>query len=204
MGETASTRPSLLIRVRDPRDADAWAQFVGLYGPLIYQFARRRRLQDADAADLTQTVLQAVAAGVRRLDYAPGRGSFRGWLFQIVRRHLWKLLARQRRGPRDCGGADGPRALENLPAREEEDLWEREYERRLFLWAAEQVRGRFEEATWQAFWRTAVEGQSPREAAAALGLSVGAVYTARSRVLDRLRKAIQDAQEDEGVPKGGP
>jgi RNA polymerase sigma-70 factor (ECF subfamily) len=204
MGETASTRPSLLIRVRDPRDADAWAQFVGLYGPLIYQYARRRRLQDADAADLTQTVLQAVAAGVRRLDYAPGHGSFRGWLFQIVRRQLWKLLARQRRTHGCCGDADAPQALENLPAREEEDLWEREYEQRMFLWAAEQVRGRFEEATWQAFWRTAVEGQSPREVAGALGLSVGAVYTARSRVLDRLRKAIQEVQEDEGVPKGGP
>jgi RNA polymerase sigma-70 factor (ECF subfamily) len=204
MGETASTRPSLLIRVRDPRDADAWAQFVGLYGPLIYQYARRRRLQDADAADLTQTVLQAVAAGVRRLDYAPGRGSFRGWLFQIVRRQLWKLLARQRRTHGGCGGADAPQVLENLPAREEEDLWEREYERRLFLWAAEQVRGRFEEATWQAFWRTAVEGQSPREVGQALGMSLGSVYTARSRVLGRLRKAIQEVQEDEGVPKGGP
>ena len=204
MGETASTRPSLLIRVRDPRDADAWAQFVGLYGPLIYQFARRRRLQDADAADLTQTVLQAVAAGVRRLDYAPSQGSFRGWLFQIVRRQLWKLLARQQRGPQARGGADRPQELESLPAREEEDLWEREHERRLFLWAAEQVRGRFEEATWQAFWRTAVEGQSPREVGQALGMSLGSVYTARSRVLGRLRKAIQEVQEDEGVPKGGP
>jgi RNA polymerase sigma-70 factor (ECF subfamily) len=204
MGDTAGTRPSLLIRVRDPRDAEAWAQFVGLYGPLIYRFARKRRLQDADAADLTQTVLQAVAGGVRRLDYDPRRGSFRGWLFQVVRRQLGKVLARERRAPRGGGGEGPRRALEEQPGRDDDQaLWDREYERRLFLWAAEQVRGAFEEATWQAFWRTAVEGKSPRETAESLGMTVGAVYTAKSRVLDRLRKAIQDVQDDEWSPKGG-
>src|SRR5437868_12955856 len=104
MGDAASTHPSLLLRIRDPGDRGAWAQFVELYGPLIYHFARKRRLQDADAADLTQVVLQAVAGAVERLDYDPRRGSFRGWLFQIVRHHLGKHLARQRRTPQ--GGGD--------------------------------------------------------------------------------------------------
>src|SRR5947209_11041798 len=199
MGDTVSTRPSLLLRVRDSGDCEAWSQFVELYGPLVYHFARKRRLQDADAADLTQTVLQAVAGGVRRLDYDPARGSFRGWLFQVVRRQLRKFLDRERRAPQGCGGPDAGKLLDNQPCRDEEALWDQEYERRLFLWAAEQVRDRFEEASWQAFWRTAVEGDGPRETALALGMSIGAVYTAKSRILDRIRKAIQD-QED--LPKG--
>src|SRR5215470_1143371 len=85
MGDAAGTRPSLLIRIRDPGDAEAWGQFVALYGPLIYQFARKQGLQDADAADLTQIVLQAVIDAMKRLDYDPERGSFRGWLYKVVR-----------------------------------------------------------------------------------------------------------------------
>jgi hypothetical protein len=76
MGDAASTRPRLLIRVRDPADAEAWGQFVALYGPLIYQFARKQGLQDADAADLTQIVLQAVLDAMKRLDYDPQRGVY--------------------------------------------------------------------------------------------------------------------------------
>src|SRR5262249_21150791 len=98
------TRPSLLIRVRDPQDAAAWQQFAALYEPLIYQFARKRGLQDADAADLTQIVLQAVSESIRRLDYDPQRGSFRGWLFVVVRNQLQKFRAQQRRAGGGTGG----------------------------------------------------------------------------------------------------
>jgi RNA polymerase sigma-70 factor (ECF subfamily) len=131
MGDPVSTRPSLLLRVRDPGDRDAWSQFVELYGPLIYQFARRRRLQDADAADLTQTVLQAVAAGVRRLEYDPRRGSFRGWLFGVVRRQMAKYRTRQRRQPRGTGDSGTQRRLEERPGPDGDEaaLWDQEYER---------------------------------------------------------------------------
>jgi RNA polymerase sigma-70 factor (ECF subfamily) len=165
---------------------------------LIYQFGRKRHLQDADAADLTQTVLQAVAGAVRSLDYDPRRGSFRGWLFRVVRNQLHKFLGRLRRSPLGTGDAAGQRLLEDLPAREVDEaaLWDREYQRQLFLWAAERVRGCFGERSWQAFWQTAVEARDPRETAAALGMSVGAVYTAKSRVLDRVRREIQQVHGD--------
>jgi RNA polymerase sigma-70 factor (ECF subfamily) len=198
MGDAPNTRPSLLLRVRDPADGEAWNQFVELYGPLIYRFARKRHLQDADAADLTQTVLQAVAGAVRSLEYDPRRGLFRGWLFRVVRNQLSKFLGRLRRFPTGTGDEAGQRLLEDLPAREEDEaaLWDREYERQLFLWAAERVRGCFTERSWQAFWRTAVEANDARETAAALGMSVGAVYTAKSRILDRVRKEIQQIHGD--------
>jgi RNA polymerase sigma-70 factor (ECF subfamily) len=184
------TRPSLLVRIRDAGDREAWRQFVEVYAPLVYKFARRRGLQDADAADLTQDVLQAVAGASKRLVYDPERGTFRAWLYTVARNKLRNLLlARQRRHE------DGnPALIDEQPAREEVEQWEREYEQRLFDWAADQVRGHFQGTTWRAFWMTAVEGRPAADAAAELGLSVGAVYIAKSRVLARLREEIQRIQ----------
>src|SRR6516225_4147415 len=85
MADSPNTRPSLLVRIRNAEDSQAWSQFVALYAPLVYGYARKRGMQDADAADLMQDVLRAVAGAAGRLEYDPLRGSFRGWLFTIVR-----------------------------------------------------------------------------------------------------------------------
>jgi RNA polymerase sigma-70 factor (ECF subfamily) len=197
MPDSEGTRPSLLIRVRDAGDSEAWQEFAAIYTPLIYRFARRRRLQDADVADLAQAVLGEVSQAVRRLDYDPRRGSFRGWLFRVVRNQFSKWRTRRRRGPVGSGDPAVEEALLGQPDREDEEaVWNREYQQQLFRWAAERVRVCFEDLSWQAFWRTAVEGQSPGEAAAALGLSLGAVYTAKSRILDRIRREIRQIQGD--------
>ena len=198
MGDSPGTRPSLLLRLRDAADHDAWRQFVALYGPLVYRFGRKRGLQDADAADLTQAVCQAVAGAAGRFDYDPRRGTFRAWLYRVVRNQLGKRLARQRREPTGAGGTDAHERLHEAPERDggEAALWEQEYRRQRFLWAAEQVRGGFEEASWHAFWRTAVEGRGAADVARELGLSVGAVYTAKSRVLDRIKRALDELQDE--------
>ncbi|HJN10352.1 MAG: hypothetical protein QGG09_11400 [Pirellulaceae bacterium] len=52
MAQLPETRNSLLLKVRDPADADAWIEFAAIYRPVIYRLARRRGLQDADAEDL--------------------------------------------------------------------------------------------------------------------------------------------------------
>src|SRR5438552_1369435 len=85
MPESPQTRASLLVRLRDGHDREAWRQFVDLYAPLVYGFARRRGLQDADAADLMQDVLRAVSGAAGRLDYDPAKGTFRSWLFTVTR-----------------------------------------------------------------------------------------------------------------------
>jgi hypothetical protein len=90
MGDSPVTRPSLLVRIRDSRDAQAWCQFVDIYAPLIHGYARKHGLQDADAADLTEDVLGIVARSIPKLEYDPKRGSFRGWLFTIVRKNQRK------------------------------------------------------------------------------------------------------------------
>ena len=197
MTQSDATRPSLLVRIRDARDREAWGQFVEVYAPLVYDMARRRGLQDADAADLTQDVLRSVAGAIGRLDYDPRRGTFRSWLFTVTRNALNTFFEAQRRLPRGSGDSAVQDWLANQPdSADESAVWDREYERRLLDVAAEQVRLEFENPTWQAFWRTAVEGQPAREAAEGLGMSVGAVYIARSRVLSRIKEKVAQLRDE--------
>jgi RNA polymerase sigma-70 factor (ECF subfamily) len=197
MADLPTTRPSLLVRLRDARDQEAWRQFVQLYGPVVYGYGRQRGLQDADAADLTQEVLRAVSTSVGRLDYDRRRGTFRGWLFAIAHHKLCDLLDRQRRHGQGSGDPAVQEWLEEQPDPAEDGaLWEQEYERWLFRWAAERVRPRFDAATWQAFWQTAVEGRSGKVVSEALGITVAAVYLARSRVMARLREQVRQVEED--------
>jgi RNA polymerase sigma-70 factor (ECF subfamily) len=198
MEETPATRASLLVRLRDPHDKDAWRQFTQVYASLVYGFARQRGLQDADAADLMQEVFRTVAGSIGRLDYDPQRGSFRGWLYTVTRNKLYNFLDGRRRRERGSGDPATQDLLDEQPGREDgtADLWDREYERRVFAWAVDQVRGEFQETTWQAFWLTAVEGQGAKEAGAKLGLSPGAVYVAKSRVLARLREQVRQLEDE--------
>jgi RNA polymerase sigma-70 factor (ECF subfamily) len=198
MGDSPSTRPSLLLRIRDSADHEAWGQFVRLYGPLVYRFARKRGLQDADATDMTQLVFQAVVREIQRLDYDPKRGTFRGWLFAVTRNQLGKQFARRIDRP---GGEEIEREeLADLPATEEEVAqWREEYQRQLFESACARIRGDVEDSSWQAFWQTAALGKSAQEVGEALGMSVGAIYTAKSRVLARLKAAVAELAEEEEV-----
>jgi RNA polymerase sigma-70 factor (ECF subfamily) len=193
------TRPSLLVRIRDARDVQAWQQFVKLYAPLVYGFARKRGLQDCDAADLTQDVLRAVAGAAGRFDYDPQRGSFRGWLFTVVRHKLQNFLASSQRRFPVTGDSGVQASLEEqvAPGQDEAALWNQETERQLLAQAIEQVRGRFQESSWQAFWQTAMEGRKASDVARALGISVAAVYMAKSRITAQLREQIQQLQAEE-------
>jgi RNA polymerase sigma-70 factor (ECF subfamily) len=193
MSETPPTRLSLLVRLRDSQDELAWAEFMDVYAPLLHGFICKQGLQDADAADLTQEVLHVVARSIKALDYDPRRGTFRGWLFTVVRNKLRTFLLQRRRHGRGSGDSAVQELLAEQPAPEEDlaDEWERECERRRFAWAAEHVRGEVQDSTWQAFWRTAVEGQRGQEVAAALGISVAAVYLAKSRVMVRLKEHLE-------------
>jgi RNA polymerase sigma-70 factor (ECF subfamily) len=196
MAEIPPTRASLLVRLRDPHDAVAWAELVDLYAPLVYGWARKQGLQDADAADLSQEVLGAVASAVGRLEYDPRRGAFRNWLFTIVRRKLSHWRAGQAGRPQGSGDTATHQLLAQCLAPPElEKEWESEHEQRVVAWACEQVRRDVSDATWQAFWRTAIDGQRGNQVAADLGLTVAAVYHARSRVLARLKALVASVQE---------
>ena len=196
MAEIPPTRASLLLRLRDLRDEAAWGEFVDLYGPVVYGFARKQGLQDADAADLGQEVLRAVAGAITRLDYDPRRGSFRNWLFTVVRSKLSNWRRAQRHRPQDPGATAAEVLLEQCPAPERQEAeWEAEWEQRVFAWACAEVRRHVTDTTWQAFWRTAIEDQPGKQVADDLGLSVAAVYLAHGRVLARLKELVRSAQQ---------
>ena len=204
MAEAPATQPSLLIRLGDKQDTVAWAQFVEVYAPLVYGFARKHGMQDADAADLTQEVMRAVAGAISRLEYDPRRGTFRSWLFTVVRNKFRNYLSNKTRKQMTTGGSSVQELLEAQPDRVDalQEQWDHEYDQRVFSWAVDRVKGSFTEKTWQAFWQVSVEGKNARDVARDVGISVGAVYIAKSRVLARLKEQIQLLQGEpleEGV-----
>jgi RNA polymerase sigma-70 factor (ECF subfamily) len=200
-----TTRGSLVLRLRNLDDQVAWGEFMEVYQPLVYRLARNKGLQDADAHDLCQEVFRAVASAIGCWDPDPARGRFRAWLSRIARNLIVNFLARQGRIPRGSGRTSVQELLEDLPARDAdaEQEFAMEFKRQAFLWAAERVRKEFTPSTWQAFWKTGVEGRPVDAVAKELALSPGAVYIARSRVLSRLRDRVRQLAQDSDIELGG-
>ncbi len=193
MVSTMETKPSLLVRVRDPLDAEAWRTFVSLYAPLVYRFGRRRSLQDADAADLTQEVMGEVSRAIRSFEYHPERGRFRDWLLIITRRRLIRFHEQRARKLELVPGSVLPE-----PAAEEttDPDWSDAFHARVLRVALHRIRPHFEASSWRAFERVWLEHRPAAEAADELSLSIEAVYMAKSRILRRLEEEVQDIAED--------
>lgn len=191
MTSAPETRPSLLVRLKNRADQQAWHEFGDIYRPVIVRLARRKGMQHEDAEDLAQQVLMAVARAIDRFQPDRARARFRTWLHTIAHNLILNAL---RRGRLDHASGDSAvlRLLEQQPARNDPDseLLRIEFQRELFRRAARQIRGEFQAKTWTAFWQTAVEGREPEQVAAELGKSPGAVYAARSRVMRRLREKL--------------
>jgi len=193
MAEPPLTRATLLARIRDGDDTDSWREFLRLYGPVVYGFARNRGLQDADAADMMQEVLRSVARNAGKLEYDPKRGTFRGWLYTVTRNKIYNFLTAGKNKTKAVGDSGNLERLESIADRNGDDSeaqWEIEYQRRLSSQAMDRVKHEFQPNTWKAFWGTAVDDRSADEVGKELKMSVGAVYVAKSRVISRLRDEI--------------
>lgn len=189
MSHDLLTQPSLLVRIRDARDAAAWRQFVEIYAPLIYGFLRKHGLQDADAADVAQDVLRTVAQSIGRWNYDQQRGTFRGWLLSVVHSRLTDHHRRQQRHNAAVhAAADVVQYANDCHSSAE---WDRDYERQLFHAAASQIRGDFSDSSWQAFWLAAVDGKPAQDIAATLNITPAAVYLAKARVMARIRQQLE-------------
>jgi RNA polymerase sigma factor (sigma-70 family) len=192
------TRASLLVQLRDGSNDAAWQEFVRLYSPVVYGFARNRGLQDADAADLMQDVMRSVMNAIGRFDYDRHQGTFRGWLFTITRNKVFNFLSARRIRPQASGDSGTSRLRAEKPDENtDSDQWEVEYQRRVASLAMDRVKGEFQDKTWRAFWLTAVEGVGASEAAKQVGISTGAVYVAKSRVLARLKEEVETMERQE-------
>jgi RNA polymerase sigma-70 factor, ECF subfamily len=177
------TSATLLERLRGDSEPTAWRRFVDLYTPILFAFARRLGLNENDAADLVQEAFVLLLVKLPGFRY-DGRRSFRAWLWTIMR----NKAATSRRGPQ-MRAAEIP---ELTVASEIEQISEDEYRALLVGRAMEIMQSEFEPTTWKAAWEHTVSDRSAAEVAAELGISVGAVYAAKFRVLTRLRHELRD------------
>ena len=193
MTSIPDTRKSLILRLADNDDIEAWDQFVAIYQPLVFRLARAKGLQEADCNEVVQEVLLSVSKAVERWKPDDQLGRFRDWLFRIARNQTLKHLTRKKYQPIGTGDSRVAEALGQHAQQDDAQLAEieLEYRREVFRWASQQVRAAVKPETWQAFWMTSIEGYSIERASHELGMSVGAIHIARSRVRGRLRETVQ-------------
>ncbi|MDR3633227.1 MAG: sigma-70 family RNA polymerase sigma factor [Isosphaeraceae bacterium] len=194
-----STSRSLLGLAREG-DATAWDRLSTLYAPLVFHWCRLRGLREADAADVVQDVFQAVATHLGPFRKHDAGDTFRGWLRTITENKIRDHFRRSAHEAEAVGGTELQHRLAQVPAPSgsgsapSDEDWDGEFLRR----ALDVVRPDFEERTWQAFWRTVVDGQPPVEVAVELAMSAGAMRVAKCRVLKRLRQVIgEDLSADD-------
>ncbi len=186
------TSPTLIARLKE-RDAQGWERLATLYAPAVYEWARNAGLQACDAADLTQEVFQAVLMRIARFEYGAETPRFRAWLWGITRNKIRDHYRRNVKHPIAFGGDEAASRFAELPQRRSSQTDEYSPEKLtggLARRALGLIQSDFSESTWQAFWLIAIEGLAGAEVAERLGMSVGAVYTAKSRVLSLLRREL--------------
>ncbi len=196
MSEFPETRDSLLIQVQDPANRDAWDLFARIYRPAIVRIAMARGLQHADAQDLSQQVLMAVASAIGTWEKRDESTRFRHWLSRVTKNAIINALTRR---PKDqaVGGSSIEELLREVVDRDEATtaLLETQLRRELYLQAAEMIKEEFRPESWQAFDLSVTGELTIEEVALRLGKSVGAIYTARSRIMFRLRETIAELGE---------
>ena len=188
-GRSGSISTTLLERARS-QDPDAWRRLVRLYGPLVFRWCRLSHVQPSDAADVVQEVFRSVVSSLPAFRRDRPRDSFRGWLWTITRNKIRDQQRRRASAPRAVGGSDAHEQLQqvpDLPTETDVDVEDSSLVHR----ALELIRAEFEDRTWQAFWRSAVEEQATADIAGDLGMSKGAVRQAKCRVLGRLRQELE-------------
>jgi RNA polymerase sigma-70 factor (ECF subfamily) len=192
MTSDPTTRASLLLRLRDSQNQEAWVEFVALYESVVYRLLRKSGLQDADCHELMQEFFLSVSRNIERWDPATERGSFRGWLRRVTRNLVINWLKRRHRQEVPAGGSAPWEMFENIPANAEREsnVFDRELRRAMFHRASELVRIEISASAWMAFWETTVAGLSPSVAGQKLGMSAGAVRVAKCRVIARLREIV--------------
>jgi RNA polymerase sigma-70 factor (ECF subfamily) len=190
-----STSLSLLNRLQQTDDSKNWNRLVDLYAPLLRLWLQKYEVQSTDADDLVQEVLMAVSKDLKSFDHSGRSGAFRSWLRTILVHRLRNFWRAQGRRPLASADLDIERRLDQLedPNSEMSEIWNRQHDRHVARQLLAKTESSFEPNTWKAFCRVALDGARPNIVATELGISLNAVFSAKSRVLKRLR------QEAEGL-----
>ncbi|MFO0940012.1 MAG: sigma-70 family RNA polymerase sigma factor [Pirellulales bacterium] len=186
-----TTHPSLLLRVRNCDDREAWEAFVAIYQPIVYSYCRRKSLQASDAADVAQEVLTRLARAMKSFEYQPELGGFRKWLGTVVLNEIARFVGKQQK---DRQSISNEQAEFNSITRGED--WDDHFHSSLLQIALSQIESEFEPETWAAFGRVWLESKSALQAAHELSITVEKIYVAKSRVLKRLRLEVLRLSED--------
>ncbi|HZV05747.1 MAG TPA: RNA polymerase sigma factor [Gemmataceae bacterium] len=183
------TSATLLERLRDRADSEAWQRLVDLYSPLLSGWLRRHAMQSADEDDLVQEVLLTVAREAPQFQHSGRPGAFRSWLRTILANRLREFWRDRRLQPAGTGDSDIVGMLDQLedPDSSLSHLWDQEHDQHIARRLLAMIEPQFAPATWQTFRRVVLEGARPDAVAAEMGLTVNAVFIAKSRVLQRLR-----------------
>jgi RNA polymerase sigma-70 factor (ECF subfamily) len=190
----SATSATLLERLRDRTDAEAWQRLVDLYTPLLTSWLRRYSLQASDVDDLVQEVLAAVVRELPRFEHNRRTGAFRHWLRTILANRLREFWRARRAQPAAARGSDFADLLDQLedPDSGISHLWDQEHDEHVVRRLLAMIEPQFAPSTWRAFCRVVLEGARPDTTAAELGVSVNAIFIAKSRVLQRLRHEARD------------
>ena len=187
-----TTPVSLFDRLRQPGDASAWLRFAQICTPLLHRWARHMGLQDPDASDLVQEVFVLLMAKMPDFRYDPSiPKGFRNWLCTVAT-NKWREMHR-RRAEVVLDQTDGK--FEAIESPQSSAFWEREYRQHLVGLALAVMQEHFEPTSWRSCWEMVVNSRSAAEVGAELGLSEGAVYVAKCRVLRRLRQELKGMLE---------
>lgn len=210
MANFPETRISLILRLGEISDVQAWQEFAEIYAPALHRLARRKGLQSADAEDVTQEILFGVARAIERFEPDRGRARFRTWLSRIARNLIADFCAGKGKRPLSQALSDQWLEAATEQASGHRSSWDEEFaeERRraIFELAASRVRTRVSEVTWQAFERTSLKKESAERLAKELGVALGSIYVHRCRVLKMLREEVQQIErsyEESNRPESG-
>ncbi len=187
-----STSTTLIDRVKQ-QEPMAWQKLVQLYSPLVYSWCRKFGVPESDAADVFQEVFRSVHTHIGDFHKDQPGDAFRGWLWTITRNKIRDFFRRVSNHPQAIGGTDAMLQLMSYAEDQSSLLGDKSKDvslSSLHLAGMEIVQAEFEDRTWQAFWRTTIDGVPPATAADELKISVNAVRLAKSRVLRRLREQL--------------
>lgn len=196
-----TTSPTLISRLRQAEDQDAWCLFESIYRPLIRNYCARRGLQEHDIDDLTQEVLSSVNRAIPKFVYQPERGRFRAWLGTITANQVRKFF---RKSQPDRAAVSEEIELSLEVPRDPDSDWVEVYSERILEVACDRVRAGVDPQTWQTFEYLWCRGMAAADVARELRVSIGTVYVNKSRVMKRLEEEILLLCDDLPIPSPPP
>ena len=208
--DSLPTRASLLSRLRDLGDCDSWRTFFETYWRLLYNVARKSGLADAEAQDVVQETVIAVARKMPGFHYDPAKGSFKQWLLLITRRRIQDSLRRTYRAAKhvqhdaDHLARDGEHLPADIPAPDVAfaTAWEEEWRENIYQAALARVRRSVNPKHFQVFDGCVCQGLPAAEVARMLGLNAAQVYLARHRVSKAVKRAVAQIETELARPPG--